>query len=39
MAGAFRLCIDKQLNTGEAYRRASFRDHEENAVSIYELTK
>lgn len=29
--------FDKQLNTGEAYRLASFRDPEGNPIAIYEL--
>lgn len=30
--------FDKQLDTGEAYRMAQFRDPEGNAIAIYELT-
>ncbi len=30
--------FDKQLDTGEAYRMAAFRDPEGNAIAIYELT-
>lgn len=29
--------FDKQLDTGEAYRMAQFRDPEGNAIAIYEL--